>query len=84
MESQSGMIKNSQKKIKQVLDKWQEGDYCIVNSSVKYREQDMTYSYHRLQKAAGCARQQQGVRKPSPASRFGEDRNFAREQHPVV
>ena len=46
--------------------------YCNSNSSAKCNDQEMTYPYHRLQKAVGCARRQQGAVWPSPASSLGE------------
>ena len=54
------------------VDKCVPKGYCNSNSSAKCNEQEMTYPYHRLQKAVGCARRQQGAVWPSPASSLGE------------
>ena len=54
------------------VDKCVPKGYCNSNSSAKCNEQEMTYPYHRLQKAVGCARWQQGAVWPSPASSLGE------------
>ena len=54
------------------IDKCVPKGYCNSNSSAKCNEQEMTYPYHRLQKAVGCARRQQGAVWPSPASSLGE------------
>ena len=56
------------KVLKKDVDKLFLKDYCIFNLTVKCEEQEMTYLYHRLQKAAICERRQQGIGWPSPAS----------------
>ena len=54
------------------VDKCVPKGYCNSNSSAKCNEQEMTYPYHRLQKAVVCEIRQQGMNEPSPASCFGE------------
>ena len=44
----------SKKVLKKTVDKCFSKDYCIVNSTNKCEEQEMTSPYHRLQKAVNC------------------------------
>ncbi len=64
----------SKKVLKKTVDKCFSKDYCIVNSTNKCEEQEMTSPYHRLQKAVNCENRQQGMGGPSPASCFYERR----------
>ncbi|WP_417191551.1 hypothetical protein, partial [Agathobaculum butyriciproducens] len=54
------------------VDKRQKEVYHTNRSVAKCFEQDMTYPYHRSQKAVGRARRQQGTGSLSPASSFDQ------------
>ena len=64
------------KRRRRSVDKSRQSVYCDNRSISQMPGTGHDFPEHRFQKAAGCARRQQGTGRPSPVSSFGKPRDL--------